>query len=1002
MSDRVRWIPVGPAPQDPGINGVSGRPWTIAISPNFDQSGTPAMFIGVAGGGVWRSTDFTQATPTWMPLTDHFPATFPLQKQVGLQNVGALAVDPNSPWIVYAGTGDPGGDRGTNAYGQGILKSTDGGNTWDLLSVPFGFAAGFSRIFVDPRDSSVVYATGAQISNAPPTVTARGIFRSPDGGLTWTLIQGDLPIVAVSDLDYTIDDSGNLRLLAAVNDATGTNPSANGVWQSITDGKSWVQMPIAPLSDLSSGGTVDSNAIGPLRLAADRMPGTPNGAYLIISNGDRLMNVFRLNGATWVPSGGIGLPSINTRSAQSIGLAPDGSVYVGGVNDSRQPGLFESRDGGTSWTSIDVGWNGVRPHTDQHAWAFFGGAVYNGNDGGVYRFVSLGLLPLPLVGGTWVSLNTNSLQTILVKYLGTHPNYPNVMLQGNQDQSLARRARGQWNSVNLGEATRPRYDPFDGQFAYATTQATTDNDGVIKGVFFRSVDGGASFSDTNIDVSGATAVPDSAPFAFHPDQPGRIALGLDSVFETRDRGTMWVQISGPRAGAKMVMSALAYGNGDVIYAAYGGRLFKTTNDGGNTADANWPELTAGNDWHGSIVAIVVDRNNPDHVYLATDGGAIWRSVDAGAQWSEITNDFPRGTLSISALDLRSYQRGTEATLFVATSVGVYIASHTHSWSRLGAGFPDVNVTDIQFNQTNKYLVAGTYGRGLFAAYLHFFTNVGLGACSVNDVVFCFARDFDGRICVNQAQFGYAFSGWFELQGGGRTDAGPAAISILSSVFCFIKGLDGKIYLNQAEFGHAFSGWFEVQGDGRTNTSPAAATIGSHVFVFVKGLDDRVFVNQADFGHAFGDWFELQGEGRTDVAPTAATLGDSVFVFIKGTDQRVYLNQAELGQAFSGWFEVQGGALTDASPATASIKDHLFVVIKGLDNKIYVNQARFGQAFEGWVELEGGGRTDTAPTAVAIRNSLFVFIRGLDGRIYLNQAEVGHAFSGWFEVGGGVQ
>src|SRR5579884_4487555 len=100
----AQWIPVGPAPEDASgfgvAAGVSGRVWTIAISTSFDQSGTAAMYLGIAGGGIWRSTDFTTPAPTWIPLTDHFPATFPLKRQVGLQNIGAIGVDPNHPWII--------------------------------------------------------------------------------------------------------------------------------------------------------------------------------------------------------------------------------------------------------------------------------------------------------------------------------------------------------------------------------------------------------------------------------------------------------------------------------------------------------------------------------------------------------------------------------------------------------------------------------------------------------------------------------------------------------------------------------------------------------------------------------------------------------------------------------------------------------------------------------------------------------------------------------------
>jgi hypothetical protein len=964
--------------------------WTIAVSTNFDRNGTLALFIGIAGGGVWRSTDFTSATPTWTPLTSHLPASFPLTRQVGLQNIGTIGIDPNHPWIIYAGTGDP-ADRGPNIYGQGMLKSIDGGNTWQLLTVgTSAFAPGFSRILVDPTDLSgnTVFCTGAFGPSSP----LRGIFKSSTGGSTWTNIQNGMPNgVAVADLEYAID-GGKLTLFAGVTDVTGTNPAANGIWQSVDGGASWALMAMGPLTDLGTGKILPQSAIGLTNLAIDHTPGTAHGAFAAVSTGNSLMNVFKLIGGNWVPTGN-GLRAINTTSAQAIGISPGGSVYVGGVNDSRQQGLFQSTNGGTSWVSVDVGSNGVRPHTDQHAWAFFGALVFNGNDGGIYRFDPL---PNGAAGpGGWNSLNTSSLQTLLSQGVGMHPSYPSVMLEGSQDNGVALRTRGSWKYVTGSDAARCRFDPFDGRFAFQTGPSDFS-------FFGRSDDGGQTWNDKS--VPGTPSVPDYARFAFHPTQAGRIAVGLDRVFESRDRGDNWTAISGPRAGAGTFVSSIAYGGGDILYAAWGGRLFKTTNDGGDASDGNWVELNAGNNWRGSIISIMVDPHNLQRVYLATDGGAIWRSLDTGSDWADITYDFPSPPLSVSALALRSDTATARPTLFAASSVGVWAASDAAgalSWSRLGSDLPDVAVTDLQFNQTNKYLVAGTYGRGLFAAYLHFLTDVGLGATSLNNVVFSFARDLDGRICVNQAEYRRAFSGWFEVQGGGLTDAAPAATAVRQSVFVFVKGLNNRLYLNQAEFGHAFSGWFEVQGNGLTDAAPAAATTGNHVFVFVKGLDNHIYLNQADFGHAFGNWFEVQGNGLTDAAPTAAAIRQTVFVAVKGLNNRIYLNQADLGHAFGSWFEVQGNGLTDRAPAAAALNDTLFLVVKGLDGRIYVNQAQFGHAFSGWFELQGGGLTDTAPAATAIGNSLFVFVKGLDGRVYLNQAEFGHPFSGWFEVGGGI-
>jgi photosystem II stability/assembly factor-like uncharacterized protein len=990
------WIPVGPAPLDASgfgvAGGVSGLVWTIAVSPNFDRHGTAAMYIGINGGGVWRSTDFLKPAPHWTPLTDHFPASFPLARKVGLQNIGALAVDPNNPWIIYAGTGDPDMYMG-NAYGNGLLKSTDGGNSWNLLSLgPNSSVPGFARILVDPTDhsGSTVYAA----TGFGPNSFLRGIFKSEDGGENWRNIQNGMPAaLAVTDIDYSISGN-NLTLFAGVNDLTGRNTGVNGIWQSTNGGESWSQMFLVPLIDLK-GQPPRTSAIGLIKFAVDHSLGAPHGAFAAVSNSatSDLMNIYKLKQGLWVPTGSGINGIVSTWGALAIGMSGSGGVYVG-MGNASQDGIYQSTDGGTTWSSIFIGANGVRPHHDQRSWASFGDLMFEGNDGGICRFTPL---PNQRAGpGSWESLNTGSLQTILANGLGLHPQYPNVMLEGSQDNGVGRRnSSGGWHYVTGDDDGRCQFDPHDARFAYRTGVSNYD-------FFFRSDDGGTTWTGGKSVPTGAQAY---APFAFHPTNAGRIAMGTDQLYETRDRADHWKAISGQRGGAGSSVTAIAYGEGDTIYAAFGRQLVKTPNDGGDGTDGNWPVLNEGNDWNGKIISIAVDRHAANRVYLATENGAIWQSRNSGATWTNITTDFPSPPLAISSLALRSDTAASEPMLFVGTSVGVYSSAgreENRHWERLGTDLPDVNVTDLRFHDTTKYLAASTYGRGLFAAYMHFRTDVGPGSTSLRNSVFSFAKDLDGRISLNQAEFGRSFSGWFELQGGGLTDRPPAATAVRSSVFVFIKGLDRRLYLNQAEFGHPFSGWFELQGDGRTNSRPSAATIGDTVFVFMTGLDGHIFLNQADFGHAFGNWFEVQGHGLSDAAPAAAALNRSLFVFIKGLDGRILLNQADFGHAFGDWFEVQGNGRTDAAPAAATLGNSLFVVIKGLDGRVYLNQAEFGHAFSGWFELQGGGVTDVAPSVVAVGKSLFVFIKGLDGQLYVNQAEFGHAFSGWFEVGGGLQ
>jgi hypothetical protein len=557
----ARWSPVGPAPEDASgfgvAGGVSGRVWTIAVSTDFDRQGTAAMYLSTAGGGIWRSSDFTAPTPAWTPLLDHFPSPFPLSRVRGLSNIGALAVDANNPWVIYAGSGDP-DDRGPNAYGQGMIKSVDGGQTWQLLDVlPHPFSPGFCRILVDPTDISgnTVYAAGG----FGPGSASRGIFKSSNAGASWTNIQSGMPDnVAVHDIDgYGLN--GSFTLFAGLTDASDNNPGANGIWVSEDGGASWQQLPLGPLTDLGSGTVVSHSAIGLIKIAAGSLhfPGEIVGtAYAAISNGDRLMNVFKLTNGQWLPVGANGLAAINTTSAQAIGLSPAGEVYVGGVNDARQNGIYRSADGGASWQSIDVGTNGRRPHTDQHAWAFFGGATFNGNDGGIYVFHP--------DEGAWNDLNASSLQTILTQGIGAHPQNPDVILEGSQDNGVALRTSGQWKYVAGGDAATCKFDPFDPRFAYMTGPSDY-------AFFFRSDDGGNSFPNDR-SVQGKPNVQWYAPFNFHPAEPGRLAVVLDRVYETRNRGDDgWTAISGYLVGTGQYGNAVAYGGEDIIFAAVAGR-----------------------------------------------------------------------------------------------------------------------------------------------------------------------------------------------------------------------------------------------------------------------------------------------------------------------------------------------------------------------------------------------------------------------------------------------
>ncbi|MFF4148417.1 hypothetical protein ACFY0A_46020 [Streptomyces sp. NPDC001698] len=1044
-NQNVPWIPVGPAPIQHSLDatgGVSGRVWCIAASPNYDGANHPAMYIGTQGGGVWRSADFAAASPTWTPLTDRWPTVSPQHRQ-NLLDVGALAVDPWNPGTLYAGTGDPPNALGLYAWGF-MLKSTNGGDTWGLLD----FAPheepgpGIQQIFVDPTEptGNTVYASGGLDTT---TKTQFVIRKSIDGGKSWTISQNGLPAdIIITGFDSSVRN-GRLVLYTGVCDNSGTNPQASTVWKSDDKGASWTPMTFAPLID-RLGRRRSQSEIGwvvPVTNAPQNPifgGGRPAFAAVGWFNPTHnppvwdILNIFELVGDTWQPAAR-GLPDtpnsmIQVTSGFAMAMSSGNDLYMGAVT-SHSLGLWQRLFATGTWVSIDHGMDNSQPHTDHHAWCFVDGDVYNGNDGGINRFKPR---PDGTPGpGVWQNLNTPGLQTILVNGVGMHPTYPNVLAEGSQDNGVAVRERGSWTHVVQGDNGRIRFDPYDGRFVYLT--GVSD-----KRFFSRSDDGGHTWVDKS--VPNPQNVPWYASFDFHTFEAGRICVGLDRVHETVTRGDQWTPISPPLGNPGDVISAVAYGragsgsSSKTIFAAYeSGRLFRTTNGGGPAS--NWPEVNPGTDWHGKIVSIVTDPHSKTRVYAATDQGSIWRSGDGGATWSEIEGDRPGdgSQLRVYALELRSDTGDREPTLFAATSVGVWTSTEQNGklhWQQMDGGLPDTDVKGLQFHQTNKNIVAGLYGRGVFGAYLHLKTGLGPGSVAVRDRIFTFAVDLDERVLVNQAKLDDAFSGWFEVQGNKlravgafpsqKTNAAPAAVAAGDRLFVFIKdATSGLVLVNMAVLGGLFDDyWHEVQSSVHTDAAPSALAIGNRLFVFIREAGTgRILLNQATLaGPSFPRWLdhwpEVQGNERTDAAPSALSIGNRLFVFIKEAESgRILLNQAVLDSAFQpDWAEVGGNnGHTDAAPSAMAIGNRLFVFIKEAGTgRILLNQATLAgpslpRWLDHWVEVQGGGRTDAAPSAMAIGTRLFLFIKDADtGHVLLNQAVLDSAFlPQWFEVGGGL-
>jgi hypothetical protein len=954
------WQFIGPRRFDTGGgHWVSGRVNAIAIDPKDNST----MYAGASGGGIWKTTD---RGVTWKPLSNSWP----------YEEIASIAIDPKDTSVIYVGTGD---FQAWSIRHFGLMKSTNGGASFVNLLAGEAADTSISGIIVDPDDPKIVTMCGGRGR------TRYGyVWRSTDGGVSW----GRAVDVGAewSKIVMGKDDGAGKRAIYSV----GWNASGGLMYRSLDRGVNWDSL-TPPWGAGQWGISVAASLLDARRVYV--MAGQDRKVFTSPDYGDSWSDVtddLRRDDFEW--------NQLAYDWDLACGVAPQPSphdiLFVGLLHLS----LWDSAR--RAWTLIPHGHDDVHTITvdpvDPNRFLV-------GNDGGVYE--------LAHIASGWDLTSLNATLGVTECYRGHASQHdPRVCLAATQDNAVASSQTdltwwGQLFPPVGGDAIAALVSPVDPRIQFV-------EGGVAFYGIGRTGDRWASSKDVTPPLMGDRLDPFSMPIAM--DAGGsRLYWGTDYLW-IRDEGTgTWAgQVGGQKlagSGAAVRAIGVAPSNRDRVYtSSTDGQLWM-----GEGPNWRWTQINAGLP-NRVISAISVHPTDPNDILVAIGGtgsGHIWRCRNTTARppvWEDASGSGGDAVPDIPAVGVVRDPRRPSEMFYGGTDVGVFgTEDGGKHWIDLTVphGLPHAQFSDLQL--VGRSLYAVLFGRGVWRLRLPI-TQTTPASASIGSTLFVAATSIDGRILLCQARFGQAFSDWRPIAGNGRTDATVALASVENTLFVFCKGLDGRIYVNQAEltasnadpekFAQAFSGWFEVQGDGRTDAAPAAVRLRQSVFVFIKGLDGRIFLNQAEYRHAFSGWFELQGDGRTDAAPTCATVENVVFCFVKGLDGRIYVNQAEFGHAFSGWFEVQGDGITDVAPAAASIDRSVFVFIKGLNGRIYINQAELGHAFSGWFEVQGNGITEIAPAASSVLKSVFVFVRGLDSRLAVNQAEYRHAFSGWFPMG----
>ena len=662
----VNWQLVGP-------ENIGGRITDIDIPSN-----NPATYIvGTASGGVYRTTN---AGANWEPIFD---------SQNSL-SIGDIDISKTNNNLILVGTGEPNGGGGsTNFDGTGVYVSADGGDTWQSKGLTNVGSIG--KVIIDPTSPNKMYvgAMGLLYNQTPN----RGVYKSIDGGTTWT------KTLYISDktgvIDMAINPINPDILYAATWERT-RNPenrvyggATSNIYKSIDGGITWAIV-----------ANVLPNTIDKGRISLDISNSNPD--ILIASYTNSLGTTLTLKktinaGTSWT-----------TLSSSAITASPYnwwfGGVFINPNNSNNvfvsQFNTHYSTSGGTGWLQISGTSDPV--HVDQHAVAFnSNGEVLLGNDGGVYRSTN---------GTAFTKINNLAISQAY--RIEVNPNDPNQVYAGFQDNNTCRTLTGNtnaWQPILGGDGMQPRVNPNNTDILFAQYQY---------GAFFRSIDNGGSFDLSDNGISTTEPRNWDTPYVFDPANPNSMYFGTSNLYKSIDNGISWTSISN-NLGKTVYTGTQKYGTITTIDVSPldSNVIFIGTDDGNvwKTVDAGatYTKISTAlpNKW---VTRVKASLTNPNQVYVTYSGyrynlfdSNLYVSNDMGNSWQDLSADLPNSPLS-------DIEIGANNVLYVASDIGVLASNDLGvSWNFLGSNLPPVVVTDLVLHTASNFLFAGTFGRGVY-------------------------------------------------------------------------------------------------------------------------------------------------------------------------------------------------------------------------------------------------------------------------------------------------
>ncbi len=688
----MKWRLVGPfrGGRVEAVVGVPGNPYVY--------------YFGAAAGGVWKTTD---AGVNWTPVFDHESSP----------SIGAIAIAPSDPNVIYVGTGEP-CFRGDITYGNGMYKSVDAGKTWTHIGLED--SRHIAKILIDPRNPDLVYV--AALGHAFGPNEERGVFRTTDGGKTWQKVLYKDDKSGAVDLEFA---GGNSHVLYAALyqvirkpwDIVSGGPGS-GLYKSSDGGSTWHPIKGHGFPDV---------LLGKIGIAAS--PADPQRVYALVEAAKDKGGIYVSHdeGETWQFV--TGDHRLIQRAFYYIHIFADPSdadrIYVQNV------GSYRSTDAGKTWQTLHP------PHGDNHAlWIDPENPkrLIAGNDGGATISVD--------GANTWTPEDNQP--TAQFYHVAADDQYHYYLYGAQQDNSTVAIA----SSTDHGYIGRQDwYDVGGGESGYIAP--VPDNPGIVYaggnyGIVTRwnkQTEEAHLVSPAPVNMDGSAAADQkyrfqwTAPIVISPFDPHTLYIAAQVLFKSTDAGQTWTVISpdltrndkskeqmpgGPitkdSTSVEFYDTIFSVAESPVqrglIWAGSDDGLVHLTRDGGkNWSDVTPKDLPA---WS-KISMIEASPFDAGTAFLAVDCHMLddlqpyaYKTADFGKTWTKITDGIPNGSF------VRAVRQDTKRKdlLFAATETGVFVSFDGGArWQSLQLNLPVVPVHDVIVK--NDDLAIATHGRSFW-------------------------------------------------------------------------------------------------------------------------------------------------------------------------------------------------------------------------------------------------------------------------------------------------